>query len=150
MSKTKKFFTFTLSLFLLLFLCGCSEISSYDDGYDDGYMSGYKDGKSEIDSDSLDDARDAGFSEGYDFGYEEGYWDKSNDLSDDIRDVFSDAEAYASKNSEWCPEEARSIVDAYLNNEPLYDNQVPSKAEYQEAVEILWRFYEYFYSAHYE
>lgn len=104
-----------------------------DSMYDIGKEYGYEKGKEE------------GYKEGIESGYETGYEDGS--MSDDAV-FFAEEEAtrYARENSDWHPEEAIEIIDAYQNGDPFYeDNSPPSEQDYVDAVDSIVAFYEYFY-----
>ena len=122
-------------------LLSCSHKGSYEDGYADGYS----DAKSEMQY-----LMEEEFLDGYDIGYDDGYR-KAEEEYDDYGWLEHEAIHYARKYSEWSPEEAMSVIEAYQNKEPFWqDGSPPSHDEYLDAIESLFRFYEYFYCAMYE
>lgn len=139
-----------LAVFVLsVCLLSCSSKGTYDEGFEDGYFMGYYDA-------SVD------FEDDYSHGYEDGYDDAaddhdyyipggySNEIIDIMRDIQSDAESYASSNSEYDIESAMVIVDCYLNNKPDDWGEWYSLKDFKEASLILYQFYEYFYGQHYQ
>ena len=133
------FFTFAISLL------SCSYKGSYEDGYADGYCDGYSDAESEVQY-----LMEEEFLDGYDAGYDDGYWEAEDEYND-YGWLEDEAIHYARKYSEWSPEEAMWVIEAYQNIEPFWqDGSPPSHEEYLDAIESLIRFYEYFYSAMYE
>lgn len=127
----KQFLSLILLLSCLFVFTGCNSKKQYEKGWHTGYDAGVEYGAGQ------------GYHDGYGEGYPEGY-------DAGFSDAIHEAEDYASKNSAWHPEEALAIVDAYSKKEPLLDGRVPSKTEYQEAVETLRLFYEYFYGMHFK
>lgn len=145
----KKILSFVLPLLCLAFIYGCNSkdrldnprtledelaiasanVSAYSDGYDDGY------------------------SDGYDVGYEEACHDiyslGRSEYDEGFSDAIIGAEEYASENSEWNPEKALEVIEAYNSQTPLLDGKAPSQTEYEEAVSTLWYFCEYFYGVHF-
>lgn len=132
------------ALIAALFLTGCGK--TYEDGYAEGYDYGYDYGYEKGYETGLDDAPDAYFAyeEGFEDGFEEGYVD--------IRGIEDSAVHYARKYSEWHPEEAVWVIDAYRNGECLdeWEDSPPTKEEYEDAINSLYHFYMYFYSGMYE
>ena len=128
----KRIFIFTLAVVAVLSLTACSSYGSYNDGYAEGYADGVYDGYIQ--------------GEDYDTWYEAGYSDGRMDGS-----VLEEkAIRYAREYSEWSPEEAMDVIDAYQNNQPFWqDGSSPTHEDYMEAIESLYRFYEYFYCAVY-
>lgn len=115
---------------ILCFLSACS-METYDDGYEDGYSDGYS------------DAEDEEFFDGYDIGYDDGKRDGSW--------LEEDAIDYVREHSDWHPEEAVEVIEAYQNNEPFWrDGSPPSYEEYLDAIDSLIYFYDYFYSVRYK
>ena len=140
---------FAVMILAVCFLSACGK-GTYEEGYADGYDEGYSDAEFEMEYLMEDE-----FLDGYDIGYDDGYDEGSDDgWVDNIDEIgwFFEEEAvhYAREHSEWHPEEAMGIIEAYQNREPLYDNAIPNEEEYLEAIESLYRFYEYFYCAMYE
>ena len=105
---------------------GDEEIRTYDTGYEEGKSIGY----------------DIGYDDGYNMGYEEG--------KNLISESEDDATKYAKRFSEWHPEEAMMIIDAYENNEPFLGDSPPSENDYRNAIQSLYHFYEYYYCGMYE
>ena len=145
----KKFATVSVVFLLsILFLLSCGQVKTYDEGFEDGYDMGYIDA-------SVD------FQDDYSRGYEDGYDDATNEhdyyipggysdeIIDIIMDIQSEAESYASSNSEYDVESALVIVDSYLNNKPNDWGERYSFEDFKEASLILYQFYEYFYGEHY-
>ena len=146
----KKLTTMIAMLTLALCLSACNA-RSYEEGYADGYNDGYSDAEFEIGclvEDEFQDGYEAGYEDGYDDGSVEGW---INNIEDPGRYFKEEAVHYASEHSEWHPEEAWYIIEAYHNNEPFYENgSPPSKQDYLNAIDSLIYFYEYFYGRHYE
>lgn len=133
----------TLSL-LLCSLSACTQ-GAYESSYQEGYSDGYS--AAEIEMEYLLEEE---FLEGYDLGYEEGYWDAKQEYSD-YWELEQEAIHYAREYSEWSPEEAWMVIEAYQNNEPFHvDGSSPSKEEYLDAIDSLIYFYDYFYSRKYK
>ena len=135
----KKYFAILSALAILLCcLSACVGKSDYarekeakeEAIYQRGYDAGYEDGHWE----------------GYDNGYDEGYYDGERDgewLVD--KAIF-----YAGEKGGWHPEEAWMIIEAYRNKEPLYGDSIPSEQDYEDAVNSLIFFFDYFYSKNYD
>lgn len=99
------------------------KVTYYADGYDTGYEEGYD--------------------EGYFYGYEDGY--------EEVAWVKEEAIFHAKENGGWHPEEACVIIEAYRNKDPFYeDGSAPSKQDYDDAVNSLISFFEFFYSNKYD
>jgi hypothetical protein len=134
-----------LSIFALICSSSCSGmVHTYEEGYDDGYENGYREGRYE----GYDEGEFYGYEEGYEDGSEDDYFEWYDDLPEYARYLEDEAVHYAAENGGWHPEEAGVIIDAYINGKSVYGS-MPSKEEYREAVESLWYFYDYFYSAMY-
>ena len=133
----------TVLLFALCCFASCDRPT-----YEDGYIEGYSDGYSAAESD-MEYLSEEEFEDGYDIGYEDGYFDAEDEYSD-YDWLEHEAAHYAREYSEWHPVEAMEIIDAYQNNEPLDGDGIPSEEEYLDAIESLYRFYEYFYCAMYD
>lgn len=87
------------------------------------------------------------FDDGFDEGFIEGYYSGF----DEIYNSVYEAEHHAAESGGWHPEEAMAIINSYVNQEPFYvDGSLPSKEDYELAVESLICFYEYYYLAEYE
>ena len=138
----KKNITTLIMLMVIIFsFTSCYYQENYKEDYYDIYNNGYNEG----------------YDDGYDIGREDGYYDGVEDgWQDNIDEIGwwfeGNAIRYARERSSggWVPEEAWGIIEAYQNNEPLYDNEIPSEQEYHEAVDSLICFYEYFYGKHYQ
>lgn len=141
----KRFVT-TLVLFALsICLLSCSQGRTYEDGYEDGYADGYSTAESDMQY-----LMEEEFLDGYDIGYDDGYREAEDEYND-YGWLEDEAIHYVREYSEWSPEEAMSVIEAYQNNEPFWqDGSPPSREEYLDAIESLIRFYEYFYCAMYE
>lgn len=141
-----KRFVATLVLFALsICLLSCSQGRTYEDGYEDGYADGYSTAESDMQY-----LMEEEFLYGYDIGYDDGYREAEDEYND-YGWLEDEAIHYAREYSEWSPEEAMSVIEAYQNNEPFWqDGSPPSHEEYLDAIESLIRFYEYFYCAMYE
>ena len=112
---------------------------TYDAGYEDGWNSGWY----------------ACYDEYYDRSYEEGYEDGTQYWIDDPTDAgvyFEELAAhYAREKSGWVPEEAWMLINAYRNGtEWNPDGSPPSKKDYDNAVNSLIYFFDFFYSRMYE
>lgn len=108
-------FTVCLSL-----LTACAEESTYSYSYEDGYEDGYNDGQEE--------------------GYDNGYWEGYSEAESDFDNIIEyDAVHYAREYSEWHPEEAMCVIDAYRRGEAV------TEADYNEAIESLYRYCQYLY-----
>lgn len=151
----KRFIAVAVLFTLVICLLSCSYEGTYDEGYSEGYDDGYSDAKFEMEC-LIEEEYLGRYDSGYDNGYWDGYLEGSREgwidrLEDPGRYLEDEAVHYARKYSEWHPEEAMVIIEAYQNNEPLPDeNSVPSKQDYLEAIDSLIYFYDYFYSARYE
>ena len=133
------FFTFAVCML------SCSYKGNYEDGYANGYIDGYSDAESEMQY-----LLEEEFLDGYDIGYDDGYWEAEHEYNY-YGWLEDEAVHYARKYSEWSPEEAMWVIEAYQNKEPFWqDGSPPSHEEYLDAIESLIRFYEYFYCAMYE
>ena len=141
----KRFVT-TLVLFALsICLLSCSQGRTYEDGYEDGYADGYSTAESDMQY-----LMEEEFLDGYDIGYDDGYREAEDEYND-YGWLEDEAIHYVREYSEGSPEEAMSVIEAYQNNEPFWqDGSPPSREEYLDAIESLIRFYEYFYCAMYE
>ena len=124
----KKIIAIVAAIFVVLW-----SFKMFDGGYESGNTTGY----------------DNGYEDGYEAGYEWGYI-QAEDEYNYYGWLEEEGIHYARKYSEWSPEEAMYVIRAYQDNEPLYHNAVPSEEEYIDAVESLFRFYEYFLYAMYE
>ena len=124
-----------LCLGLIFGLSSCIDSQAYEDAYFDGYEDGRFDASSEFRSHSF---------EMYLNGYDEAY----RDFADT---VFSDyAIWYAREFSEYHPEEAMCIIDCYERGE-RYCGQLPiTEEDYKDAIESLYRYYEYFLNGMYK
>ena len=123
-----------LLLLSLFFVSSCSNnVHTYKDGYDDGY------------EDGLHNGRYAGYEDGYEDGYEAG----SENYKEHGWWFEEQAVDHAREYSEWHPEEAMEVIDAYENGKPVYGS-VPTLDEYRDAVKSLYYFYDYFYCALYK
>ena len=146
----KRFIAIAALFTLVICLLSCSYEGTYDEGYSEGYDDGYSDAKFEMEY-LIEE-----YSDRYDIGYDDGYWEGSREgwidhLEEPGRYFEDEAVHYARKYSEWHPEEAWMIIEAYHNNEPLpEESAVPSEQDYLEAIDSLIYFYDYFYSARYE
>lgn len=128
---------------LAILLCSISACSqrTYEDGYEEGYADGYGEGFYE--------GRSEGYDEGYDHGYDYAQYDIS--IDDILAEAEHEASRYASRHGNWHPEEAWEIIEAYRNYQPFYqDGSMPTHQDYQDAINSLIYFYEYFYGRHYE
>lgn len=136
----------TVMLMLLaasVLMCSCE--SQYTKGYDVGYNKGYDEGVVSISRDN-----EYNYMRGYDDGYKNGFEEASAYPPDTtIRQIERDATQYAMHNSEWHPEEAWCIIDAYQNG-GTYEGRQPSHRDYLDAIDTMICFYEYFYGWHYE
>lgn len=89
-----------------------------------------------------DEGYDAGFEKGYGAGYEEGQADGSV--------VEESAVEYVRERSDFLPEEAVAIIEAYQAGKPYWnDGSSPSQDDYLEAVGSLVYFCDYFFSREY-
>lgn len=111
------------------------EYRTYDAGYEEGLSVGQENGY------------DEGYNEGYNNGYEIGR-DERYDFGWYFEEKAID---YVREHNQWHPEEALMIIEAYQNNEPFYqDGSPPSEHDYNDAIESLMLFYDYFYSSKYK
>ena len=141
----KRFVAILVLFALSICLLSCSQTRTYDDGYADGYTDGYSDAESEMLY-----LMEEEFLDGYDVGYDDGYWEAEDEYND-FGWLEDEAIHYARKYSEWSPEEAIGVIEAYKNKDSFWqDGSPPSHEEYLDAIESLIRFYEYFYCAMYE
>ena len=157
----KRFITIVAPFALAICLLSCSYEGTYDEGYYDGYEDGYSDGYEDGYSDAKFEMEclieekylgqyDKGYERGYDNGHLYGYQEAEEEYSY-YGWLEDEAISYAREYSEWSPEEAMGLIEAYQNNEPFWqDGSPPSHEEYLDAIESLCRFYEYFYCAMYE
>lgn len=104
------------------------------------YLSGYDAGYSDADTDFFE-GYDYGYDEGYNEGYDEGY----NEGFSDMEWEFEEAVDHARDYSEWHPEEAAMLIEEYQNGTGEYTEE-----EYLDAIESLYRFFEYLYYNMYE
>ena len=92
---------------------------------------------------------DNDYAEGFDDGYSAAQaneeWDKFEEYVDIINDVNEYATEYACKNSYWHPEEAVCVIEAYRDGGSVY-----TEKDYNNAVNSLVAFYEYFYNSMYD
>lgn len=126
------------TLMVLCSLSACS-VETYEDGYRDGYSD------AEFEMGYLAEEE---FQAGYDIGYDVGYYEAEKEYSY-YGWLEDEAIHYARKYSEWSPEEAMWVIESYQSKKPI-DGTLPSYEEYLDAIESLYRFYEYFYYAMYE
>lgn len=152
-----KKFAFYLTVFLFFVnLSGCGQNGYYEEGYAAGYEVGYDDAESDMMSvieDEFESGYDIGREDGYHYGYSDGYFDGSHEAEDECYYGWLEDEgiSYARQFSEWSPEEAMQVIEAYHKNEAFWDDgSSPTHDEYTDAIESLYRFYEYFYCAMYE
>lgn len=133
-----------IAISMVLCLSACSQ-ESYEGIYEEGYSDGYSAAKVEMEY-----LLDEEFLDGYDWGYEEGYWEAEKEYSD-YSWIKEEAEHYAREHSEWSPDEAWMVIEAYQNNEPFHvDGSPPSKEDYLGAIDSLIYFYDYFFSRKYK
>lgn len=134
----KKRFIILSVIIILLFLSSCGGKSEYarereakkEAIYQEGYDAGYEEGRWE------------GYDEGYFYGYEDGY----DDGCEEVARAEEEAIFYAKEKGGWHPEEAWMVIEAYRNKEAFYeDGSPPSKQDYDDAVNSLISFYEFFY-----
>lgn len=97
---------------------------------------------------------DSEWEEGYDEGYSEGRWEGYHEGYDDGFDCIwfavEAAEDYA-KECWTCLDEALGVIDYYENGKPLYgEDSPPTEEEYNEAIQFLYHFCQYFYCEMYE
>ena len=79
----------------------------------------------------------------YEAGYDEAYGD--------FEDIIQyKAIKYARNFSEWHPEEAMCIIDAYESGDFYYGSATITEEDYKEAVASLYHYYAYFYSSMYK
>lgn len=142
----KKSFAALLILIAAVFLMSCGSNGYYDQGYADGRADGRLEAELELYDKRFESGYDAGWEDGYSVGYDSWF-----DHPVDPAKYFEDeAVQYAAKNSGWHPEEAWSIIEAYHNSDPFWeDGSPPSKQDYYDAIDSMIYFYEYFYSAKY-
>lgn len=144
-----------LSLFamlaVVLCLISCSYNGSYDEGYSEGYDEGYFDAL-DVMQYELELEYEYGYEKGYSNGYEECMEYGWLENIDKFGNYFGrEAEHYASRASEWHPEEAWVIIEAYRTGSYVdFCGSVPSWQDYQDAVDSLICFYDYFYGSVYE
>lgn len=127
----KKFLFVALCISLCLCLTACESEDSYLNVYEDGYYDA-----------SVE------FSEHSHEMYEEGYKEAYRDFSEGI--IWYEAIHYARQFSEWSPEEAMCVIDAYESGTLYYGSLPITEQDYKEAVESLYHYYEYFYNAMYK
>lgn len=109
--------------------------SDYREGHENGYSEGYEQGYK------------WGYDDGYRYGKEDGFtegYDEAKSEYGDYESLEMDAVDFVRKHSEWHPEEAIYIIEAYRNGGD-YCGYVPTKEDYDDAIESLSKFYEYFY-----
>lgn len=145
----KRLIAIVASLALVICLLSCSYEGTYDEGYSDGYDDGYSDARFEMEC-----LIEEKYLDRYDTGYDNGYWDGYLEAEEEYSYygwLEDEAIHYAREYSEWSPEEAMELIEAYQNNKHFWqDGSPPSHEEYLDAIESLIRFYEYFYCAMYE
>lgn len=147
----KKPLVFLILLFVAALLISCGSNGYYDKGYEDGYAEGFSDGRLESELEIYDNRFDAG----YDAGFEDGFISGSESWFDhptEIAGYFEDEAAhYAVNHGGLHPEEAWAIIEAYRNAEPFGDDgSPPSTQDYNDAIDSMICFYEYFYSNKYD
>lgn len=148
MKRYANLFMFAMVLVVLLASCGTE---TYEDGYEAGYIDGYAEAQLEV-----GDLCEKEFSDGYEMGYDDGFVEGSEEgwidnIEEPARYIEEEAVHYAREHSGCHPEEAMVIIYSYQNKELLHDDRsLPTQDEYIEAIESLYRFYEYFYGAMYD
>lgn len=120
----------------------------YDEGYDSGYHEGYNEGYNYGFDEGCEIGEDTGYDEGYSDGIDYGWRD------DNIEEVglYIEEQAvdYACDISEFHPlDEALDIIRCYQMNEDWYNNEPPTKEEFESAVDSVVHFCDYFYSKQY-
>ena len=144
----KKLIAMIVISMVLCSLSACTQ-EYYEDGYELGYEHGYREGCSDTEIE-MEYLLDEEFIDGYHWGYQEGYKEAEIEYSD-YRELEEKAIRYAREYSEWTPEDALVIIEAYYHNEPFNeDGSPPSKEDYLGAIDSLLYFYDYFYSRKYE
>jgi len=98
-----------------------------------------------------DAIREVAYNNGYETGYGEGYYEGYTDAFGHFSEIVNyDAVHYAREYSEWHPEEAMCIIKAYESGELAFGNMQVSEKDYKEAIESLYRYFEYLYYDKYD
>lgn len=93
-----------------------------------------------------------GYEEGFEAGYDAGYEDGCSEgfcVGENVWDVFSEAEYYARRNTEWSAEEASAIVSDFLYGTNYSGFDITTE-DFIDAVKTLDAFYMYFYNGEFE
>lgn len=129
----RKFFPFLLVIFIM-FLSSCQLSNDYyESGYFDGYDDGFADALSSIDPLDIVDDIDSQYL----------FFRTAPELEDN-------AIYHAREYSDWSPEEAMCVIEAYESGEKYYGSYPITEDDYRNAIRSLYYFYDYFYSRCYE
>lgn len=135
------------------------------DAKDDAYREGYLDGEDNAYPVAYEKGYESGKSAGYESGFEDGIvqghsewgemandnWSDNDDLIAEIAEhIDYEATRYVVENGGWHPEEAMQIIADYGSECPEYWSYPPTAQEYQEAIDSLIAYYEYFYFREYQ
>lgn len=121
-------------LLVVIFLVSVLLSGCKNNSYNSGFKEGYAAAKAEI-GDQIDHQLEEIYLEGYSDGFA------------GIASSRTDAEYYAMDRSEFSPEEAMMIIDAYESNSPFWRNgDPPSYQDYANAARTLYHFYEYYFN----
>lgn len=131
----KIFLSIALCVVLIFCLSSCRKQKTYEEGYNDGYENG--------NFDANDALSDFGF-EMYGKGYEEAYGDFVYGI------IEYKAIKHARTFSTFHPEEAMCVIDCYEKGYAYCGSLLITDEIYKDAVESLYRYYDYFYSARYK
>lgn len=142
-----------LAVLIVLVFSACSSAEKNEaEIWEDGYKSGYSDGKFESDTEHEDD---------YANGYEDGYQDAASNydlnhlhgISDELATLFGEIELearyYSEQDLNTDIESALDTVYAYLNSTTNFFGEWPSKAEFEEAVNYLYNYSDFYYNRKY-
>lgn len=134
-SLLKIMLSFALYIILAFCLSSCKTVKSYEEGYNEGFEDGHFYATEELTGHSF---------EMYQNGYDEAYRDFVFDI------IQSEAIDYARNFGGYGPEEAMCIIDSYKRGDSYWGKTPITEAEYIDAVETLYHYYEYFFIAMYE
>ena len=108
----------------------------YDKGFEEGFDEGYTAGSIETSLEYEDK-----LSEWYDMGYYDGKRDVDIDYI--VQCVLDEAKHHANQVGEWSVLDAIDITAVYLDGYDPYGYPLPTKQEFEEAVEVLQSYAEF-------
>lgn len=129
---TMLYFVITVICCIVLFLVPARRESeeSYQRGYETGVLDArmvYSDNSSE------------GYDDGYDDGYSDGFIEGNNDVDIEyiVQLILDEANSFASEGGKISVWEAMDLISIYLDGYDPDGYPLPTKAEFEEAVEVL-------------